>query len=121
MTVEKTAHAAKHRFRRRLRDVMAQRQWAQKDIAELTGASPSSVSIYMRDPDMITSDFIRKISVLVPALGREYQLYMSAVDGPLLSRRSAVDVLRADERLAAFDAAVNMIHLSLENIRKLLE
>ena len=116
-----TAHAAKHRFHSKLRATMRLQRWVQKDIAELTGRSPSSVSIYMRDPNMITADFIRDISTLVPSMSREYQIYMNVVDGPLLNKKAAADTLGAVERMIAFRNAQAEIVRALDAIGRLLE
>ena len=121
MTIDQTAHAAKHRFHSKLRATMRLQRWAQKDIAELTGRSPSSVSIYMRDPDMITAGFIKDISTLVPSMSREYQIYMNAVDGRLLNKRAAADAVGAVERMIAFRNAKAAIIGALDQIGKLLE
>jgi hypothetical protein len=79
---EALAVEAKHVFVAELLEHLATHGMTQKQVADATGYAAVSVSEFLRQPDRTPENFIRMVSLSVPALAGEYIRFRAGVDAP---------------------------------------
>ena len=84
----------------------------QRELGDLTGYAPVSISEFLRAPGRMPENFIRTVSLTVPAMAGEYLRFRAAVDAPFYDLADQAESRAA--QAAAILAKSARILLSLE-------
>ena len=114
---------AKLTFMKRLVKHMEREGLSQRDIAAAVRMKPPTISGFFREPDNVSENFIRMISVSgLESLETEYQRFRSIVDAPFLPDGGFMgyDGVDPEERHKIIDETVAAMIEACNRMRRLI-
>lgn len=123
---ENLAEEAKREFAGELQGYLAARSMTQKQVADATGYSAVSVSEFLRQPERTPENFIRMVSLAVPALAGEYIRFRAVVDAPFYEAAEAATaglerIAQTLRRRAKITHALDQAEAAIQELRSRLD